>query len=358
VDETENIKKVVEKWFRVYDFRVAEGFSVFYCHINEETVENYFDELVLEMKKIGCAPMLRKERGEDAIYVVRKPRIKYRGVWINLLLLIATVFTTILAGEAMCIPYFGGRFLSIRTIFYSFLFFSLPLMTVLGVHEMGHYFAAKRHNVKVSLPYFIPLPLFITGTMGAFISMREPIPNKKVLLDIGAAGPICGFLIAVPVTIIGLFLTNVYATPAPETGEMILLGSPLIYSGLALLVDLFIPFKENILMHPTAFAGWVGIFVTSINLLPAGQLDGGHIFRALFGGKSRYVSYAAVAFMLCLGFLYPGWFVFAFLILLLGMRHPPALNEVTKLDMKRKILGVFTILLLVVCFVPIPMMMV
>ena len=358
MDETENIKRVVEKWFRVYDSRMGESFFVFYCHINEATVENYFDELVKEMKKIGCVPMLRKEKGEYAIYVVRKPRIKYRGVWVNLLLLIATVGTTILAGEAICIPYFGGRLLSIRTIVYSFIFFSLPLMTILGVHEMGHYFAAKRHNVKVSLPYFIPLPFFITGTMGAFISMRDPIPNRKVLLDVGVAGPICGFLIAVPVTIVGLFLTNLYAVSAPETGEMILLGSPLIYSGLALLVNSFIPFKEGIVIHPTAFAGWVGLFVTAINLLPAGQLDGGHVFRSLFGEKSRYVSYAAVVFMFALGFRYYfGWLVFAFLILILGMRHPPALNEVTELDMKRKVLGVFTILLLIVCFVPIPMMM-
>ena len=378
MDETENIKRVVEKWFRVYDFRISEAFSVFYCHINKATVENYFDELVKEMKKIGCVPMLRKEKGklrnrsffgldstlkydvaefnEYAIYVVRKPEVKYRSGWVNLLLLIATVFTTVLAGMSICIPYFNGRLFSVRTILYSFIFFSLPLIIVLGVHEMGHYFAAKRHNVKVSLPYFIPLPFFITGTMGAFISMRDPIPSRKVLLDVGAAGPICGFLIAVPVTIIGLILTSAWAVSAPQTGEMILLGSPLIYTGLAVLVDLFIPFKENILIHPTAFAGWVGLFVTSINLLPAGQLDGGHVFRALFGEKSRYVSYAAVAFMFALGFLYFGWPVFAFLILILGMRHPPALNEVTELDMKRKILGVFTILLLIVCFVPIPMM--
>ncbi|MDI6917208.1 MAG: site-2 protease family protein [Thermoplasmatales archaeon] len=361
MDEIENIKRMVEKWFRVYDFRVGEGFSVFYCRINEATVENYFDGLVKEMKKMGCVPMLRKEKGEHAIYIVRKPRIKYRGAWVNLLLLIATVFTTVIAGVFICVPYFGGKILSIKTIFYSFIFFSLPLIIILGVHEMGHYFAAKRHNVKVSLPYFVPLPPpFILGTMGAFISLREPIPNKKVLLDVGAAGPICGFLVAVPVTVIGLFLTNVYAVSAPETGEMVhqyIMGSPLIYTFLSILVNSFIPFKEGIVIHPTAFAGWVGLFVTSLNLLPAGQLDGGHVFRSLFGEKSRYVSYTAVAFMIVLGLFYSGWFVFAFIILLLGVRHPPALNEVTELDMKRKLLGVFTILLLIICFVPVPMMM-
>ena len=280
----------------------------------------------------------------------------FSAIKLNILLLIATVGTTVTAGLFICAPYFNMHVLRLRTVFYSFLFFSLPLMTILGIHEMGHYFAAKKHNVKVSLPYFIPLPPpLILGTMGAFISLREPIPNKKVLLDVGAAGPVCGFIVALPVTIIGLFLTGIYAVHAPLTGETILLGSPLIYILLSILVDLFIPFKENILMHPTAFAGWVGLFVTSINLLPAGQLDGGHVFRALFGEKSRYVSYAAVAFMVGLGFFYPGWFIFAFLILLLGMRHPPALNELTKLDKKRKILGLFTILLLIVCFVPVPM---
>ncbi len=280
----------------------------------------------------------------------------FSAIKLNILLLIATVGTTVTAGLFICAPYFNMHVLRLRTVFYSFLFFSLPLMTILGIHEMGHYFAAKKHNVKVSLPYFIPLPPpLILGTMGAFISLREPIPNKKVLLDVGAAGPVCGFIVALPVTIIGLFLTNIYAVHAPPAGETILLGSPLIYILLSILVDLFIPFKENILMHPTAFAGWVGLFVTSINLLPAGQLDGGHVFRALFGEKSRYVSYAAVAFMVGLGFFYPGWFIFAFLILLLGMRHPPALNELTKLDKKRKILGLFTILLLIVCFVPVPM---
>jgi membrane-associated protease RseP (regulator of RpoE activity) len=234
------------------------------------------------------------------------------------------------------------------------------------VHELSHYLAAKRHGVAASLPFFLPAfpPL---GTFGAFISMRDPIPDRKALLDIGVSGPIAGFIMAICVTITGVWLTDYWHIPVPaNSGGLLYLGSPVLFDVIWRAVG---P-SGNYLMHPTAFAGWVGFLVTSLNLLPAGQLDGGHVARALFGEKSRYAGYAAVVILgilslvsfnidpvtgaLVIGQGYFGWIVFIFLIIFLGLFHPPPLNDLTRLDARRKGLGALAILILFVAFVPVP----
>jgi hypothetical protein len=214
------------------------------------------------------------------------------------------------------------------------------------------------------LPYFlaVPPPYLIFGTFGAFISLREPIPDRKVLFDIGAAGPLAGFAVAIPVTIGGMFLslhapilspTNCGPTILGVNYGDLLIGLPLVWEGLAA----FVPNAASIIsLHPLALAGWVGLLVTSINLLPAGQLDGGHVFRALFRDRSRYVSYAAVIFLALIGFLtlYLGWLLFAGLIILLGVRHPPPLNDVSPLGLRRYIIGALVVGVLVGGFVLVP----
>src|SRR5436309_9370091 len=210
---------------------------------------------------------------------------------------------------------------------------------------MGHYVVAKRYHVRASLPFFLPSipPL---GTLGAFISMRDPIPNRRALLDIGVAGPLVGFVIAIPVTLAGLALTA--ATPGNALAES---PQPSI---LFLVLSQFFPVSGAVAQHPLAFAGWVGLFVTAINLLPAGQLDGGHVARALLGRRQFYVSWAAVLLLFGMSIFYPGWFIFGFLILMLGVRHPPPLNDLTRLDPARKLVGIVAVAILIDNFVPQP----
>ncbi|MCK5562259.1 MAG: site-2 protease family protein, partial [Thermoplasmata archaeon] len=298
-ENIETIKKIITQYFRVYDTRWSERMAAFYFSLDmdPDKLESSFEDLRVNLKTQGFIPRLARESGEHIIYVVRGPKIKKRNIWINILLIIATLFTTTWAGSLL---WFGRTtvlenefdiitpLLNPGVVLFGFLSFALPLMLILGTHETAHYLAAKRHNIDASLPYFIPLPPpFILGTMGAFISMREPISNKKALLDIGAAGPIAGFLVSVPIVIIGFLLESMYPVTITELpSNVFVFNEPLLFAGLRMLF----PGSENSIMHPTAFAGWVGLFVTALNLLPGGQLDGGHIARALFGNSARYIS--------------------------------------------------------------------
>ncbi|MBP7087184.1 MAG: site-2 protease family protein, partial [Methanomassiliicoccales archaeon] len=232
------------------------------------------------------------------------------------------------------------------------LFFAVPLMTILGTHELSHYLAAKKCGVAASLPFFIPSipPL---GTFGAFISMRDPIPDRRSLVIIGSAGPIGGLLVTIPVSFLGLWLTSMGDPSSGMVGDA---GAVAIsIQPLYALLSLLVPLPENVTLHPTAFAAWVGFLVTAINLLPAGQLDGGHVARGLLGDKAKYLSYATVGLLLVLGLYYTGWLIFAMLILFLGLRHPAPLNDVSKLSNKTKVLGVVTMAILLITFSPIPL---
>ncbi len=228
-------------------------------------------------------------------------------------------------------------------------------MLILGVHEMGHYYASRKHHVDASLPYFIPLPPpFILGTFGAIISTREPIPNRKTLLDIGSAGPLCGFLVAIPIVFLGFFLMQqhpiISSTPDSLTLSSLVLPSLLIQG-----IQSLFTVSQNATIHPTLFAGLVGIFLTAVNLLPIGQLDGGHVARAFLKEKHKYASWAVVGILLILGMLYTGWLMFAFIVLfLIGTQHQPPLNESDMLDSKRKLLGVIILIVFIVSFAPIP----
>jgi membrane-associated protease RseP (regulator of RpoE activity) len=233
-----------------------------------------------------------------------------------------------------------------------FVFFSFPLLLILGVHEMGHYYVSKKHNVDASLPYFIPLPPpFILGTFGALISTREPIPNRKALLDIGVAGPLCGFLVAIPITFLGFFLMQQNPVIAPPGGGYIVLP-PIIQA-----IESFFTIPQNAIIHPTLFAGWVGIFLTAVNLLPVGQLDGGHVARAFLKEKHKYASWAVIILLLGLGISLPesGWLMFAFIVLfLIGTQHQPPLNEIDALDTRRKLIGILVVIVFIMSFAPIP----
>lgn len=230
--------------------------------------------------------------------------------------------------------------------------FALSLMAILLSHEFAHYFASKIHGVKATLPYFIPAPT-IFGTFGAFIKMQSPITTRKSLIDIGASGPIAGFILSVTACIIGLGISEVMAMPkAPGTW---IFGDSLLFSLLANITLGAIPEGHDILLHPIAFAGWIGLFVTSMNLIPVGQLDGGHIAYALLGEKHKRVSLALVILMAVLGlFLWEGWTMWSILLLVLGLRHPPVIYWEVPLDRKRAFIGWLSLVIFILTFNPIP----
>lgn len=312
-----------------------------------------FDSLRRELVPLDYVPILRKEGGGWKVYVLKLGKRRFRGPWLNLVLFIATVLSTWYVGVGLYSSYFGAPRLDRAVLLGGLIYFSLPLMAVLTVHELSHYFAAKHYGVRASLPYFIPAPT-IVGTLGAFISLRDPVPNRRALIVIGAAGPIGGFLATIPVAILGSYLNStIPAAAPPPTGPVIVIGMPLITR----ILEKFFPVPG--LIHPTYYAAWVSFIVTAMNLLPLGQLDGGHIARGLLGEASKYLSWGVFAFLIVLGILYfPGWIIFGILGLALGLRHPPPLDDYMPIEKKHVAVGVAAALLFSVTFVPAPVTMV
>jgi membrane-associated protease RseP (regulator of RpoE activity) len=358
--ELERLRAIVSSYFPVYETRVGPQSVLLAVHVDPATLEAKFDGLRRELWGLHFVPLLRRQSGEEFIEVVRRPTLKPSRIWVNLLLLSGTIATTAFAGSLIWLAYVGGNVLTWGDVGWGTVYFALPVMTILGLHELAHYVVARWHHVEASLPYFIPVPPpFLFGTFGAFISIREPFPDKKTLFDIGAAGPLAGFAASIPIALAGLYLSAhspilplTYCGPSffgVSYGNL-LIGTPLFWY----VLSLFFP-PSLVSLSPLALAGWVGLLVTAINLLPAGQLDGGHVFRALFGDRSRFLSYGVVVLLLGIGlYFYTGWIFFAILILFLGARHPPPLNDSSPLDVKRYVVGACVAAVLITGFVVTP----
>lgn len=268
---------------------------------------------------------------------------------VQIILFIVTFLSTLVAGTILA----GGNPLRNPHDILMGLTFCVPLLSILGVHEIGHYTAAKRHRVAVTPPYFIPAPSLI-GTFGAFIKIRSPIPHRDALMDIGAAGPIAGALVAIPVLFVGLKMSAI----RPSAGLAgIPLGESLLFKALSYLVIGEIPKGYDIVLHPVAFAGWIGLLVTALNLLPSGQLDGGHIAYALFGGGYARMSRLVPYFLLPMGLLWSGWFVWAAMLFILGTRHPAPVYDEVPLSPGRRRIGIAAAILFLLCFTPNPVPM-
>jgi membrane-associated protease RseP (regulator of RpoE activity) len=266
---------------------------------------------------------------------------------IHVILFFATLLTTTLAGsfQAGVNPFEDPRLL-IRG-----LPFSATLMAILLVHEMGHFVVSRLHGVDATPPYFIPGPPFLIGTFGAFIRMRTPT-NRRALFDVGAAGPWAGFLLAIPAVLYGLSLSEVRPLAPAEGG--VVLGESLVFGALARLALGVSPADVNISLHPIALAGWFGFFVTFLNLLPVGQLDGGHVVYALVGRRHRWVARAALLVVIALAFRgWGGWVIWAVMLGVLGLDHPPTVDD-TPLDLRRRIGAWLTIALFAATFMPVP----
>jgi len=288
-------------------------------------------------------------RGNEVEVRVKVQSVEFAGIPLtNLFLFIATVITTTLAGAIM---EGGANPFSLSGII-SGMPFSATLLSILLFHEFGHYFASKRNNVKASLPYFIPAPSFI-GTFGAFIKMNSPIVNnKKSLMEIGASGPIAGFIVAVPALIYGLSTSQVLES---VPGNGIHLGDSLIMMFLINIIHPAVPEGYDIYLNSVAFAGWIGLLVTALNLMPIGQLDGGHIAYSLFGKKSETIAKWAFAPLIPLGYFSYNWILWAILIFFfVKLKHPPVVDEVAPLKPFHKRLGYISLGIFILTFTPVP----
>ncbi|MFI5324331.1 MAG: site-2 protease family protein, partial [Thermodesulfobacteriota bacterium] len=263
--------------------------------------------------------------------------------------------------------------------------FSGALLFILGSHEMGHYYFGRKYGVDITPPYFIPAPPFISpiGTFGAFIKIKSPISTKKALFDIGIAGPLAGIIASIPVLIIGIKLSTIVDVASKGGGQGLMLGSPLIFTFFTGLFFGKIPEGKDIFLHPVAFAGWVGLFVTALNLIPSGQLDGGHLVYALSSKKlHRATSVVMIVILVIFGigteplFMlsgkylgsgfsslvgglpdfegWPGWILWAVLLTLMGTKHPPTIHDEGELDGSRKLLGFISLLIFIGCVSPVP----
>lgn len=269
---------------------------------------------------------------------------------LNILLFAATLVTTTAVGAS----HHGADLLSEPLRFVEGLPYALGIMAVLGVHELGHYIAARRHGLDTTLPFFIPVP-FGLGTFGAIIQMRSLVKDRKALFDTGIAGPLAGLAVALPILFIGLR----YSTFIPgDTGAGMNVSSSALLAFLAKLsVGEAVSASHTVVLHPLAFAGWLGLMITALNLLPIGQLDGGHIGYALFGRKrSEIIAHVAFFAIVMLGiFVWTGWLAWALIVFFLsGFKSMPPMNDVAELDRKRVVLGAFAFVLLFLILSPMP----
>ncbi|MBM4270746.1 MAG: site-2 protease family protein [Deltaproteobacteria bacterium] len=267
--------------------------------------------------------------------------------FVQFLLFLLTLFTTLVAGTLQQ----GLNPLENPLHLWKGIPFSFTLLMILGAHEFGHYFMSKKHKMDVTLPYFIPAPSFV-GTFGAFIKMKSPIMDRRILLDIGAAGPLAGMCVTIPVLLIGLYLSEI----RPDTVEPgVSLGTSILFSFMNWIVHGFLPDDVNLVLHPIAFSGWIGLLVTCLNLLPVGQLDGGHVAYAVIGHTQRFVAKIVLIGLVVLGITgWSGWLLWACILYIMGLNHPPVIYDWIPLDRKRKVIGWTTLSIFVMTFTPVP----
>jgi Zn-dependent protease len=328
--------------------------------------EMVYEEVVERFKARGFIPLLRQEEGRDLLVAYPAPAVAGRSrPWLHALLFVATVASTLFVGTYQAIgsnPEMARQIDNVSSVADAAGFmatywtagipFTVALLGILAVHEFGHYFVARHYRLAVSLPYFIPFPFNgLTGTLGAVIRIQSPFETRKALFDVGIAGPLAGLAVALPVTALGLHQAEV----VPIAADSFIFNEPLLFQWMAKAIVGERPPGEDIMMNPLLMAGWWGFFITALNLVPVSQLDGGHVAYALFGHRHRYVAWAVflVALIVTLreniGFL-----VMLALVFLMGVEHPPALNDLTPIGGARKLLGIVALLLFLTLITIVP----
>lgn len=341
-----------------------------------------YDRLAPAFEAQGMTLFFRSEGDDHVVLAVARPARRPIGSpRTNLLLFLLTILSVLLAGELY--DYSGP--LTLRGLIVNLprgLPFAVSLLAILTAHEFGHYLVARHHKTEVTLPFFIPFPGSVFGTMGAFIQMKSPPRNRRTMADIALAGPLAGLAVAIPVLLIGLAISPVERLPlAAQTGTVLegnsilyllakwvvkgeLLPAPVSYEGTApalywlryVLTGLPAPFGgRDVILSPVAWAGWAGLLVTALNLIPAGQLDGGHLMYVLLGGRVRRLWPFLVGALALMGFLWQGWWLWAALLFVLGRTHAEPLDGITPLDRRRRLLAFVGLLMFVLVFMPVPL---
>jgi len=326
---------LISKHFDVLDFAAVDGRVE--AEVTAQDPKSSFQALLNLSKPQGYLPAMREKNGELRLALFKSPKVKTGNIAINLLLLVATFLTT-----------FAASYFFIFGSISQAALFSCAIMLMLGVHEMGHKIVAWRNGVEATLPYFIPAPT-VWGTFGAVISIKSPIPTKEALVELGAAGPLSGFAIALPLTAVGLMLST------PNPSGTVLPFTPAIFAVLQVLTFGRVP--AGVMFNPLAIAGWLALFVTMLNLIPAGQLDGGHIARGLLGRERHYTLTRILGFALFLTFIpfpdLPLWLWGFLIIMFFRGYHPGALDDVSGLSGRQKLLAGAAFVVFILCL-PLP----
>ena len=291
---------------------------------------------------------------------ITSPRKFQDRRWLHFTLLLLTLASTTEMGRLHYAAYvsdFGRQPVTFDSApILQGLWYSATVLVILGTHELGHYLACRYYQVDASLPFFIPMPLVLTGTLGAFIRIREPIPTKRMLFDIGIAGPLAGFAFALPALFAGIALSPIARVPEDLVGFH--LGEPLLFRAASWMLWGSIPAGYSLNLHPMALAAWFGLLATALNLFPIGQLDGGHISYAVLGRRSTTVTLGAIGVAIGLTFFSMSWAVWTFLLvamtLAMGPRHPRTIDEDIPLDRRRIWLSVLALVVFILCFTPSP----
>lgn len=300
---------------------------------------------------------------EYAEYVPSRRRDR-RSMAIAAGLFVVTVFSTLAVGTqfasayaANVAPFSNGYFnpysgvLSHPSLLLSGLPFAITVMGILLAHELGHFFACRYYGISASYPYFLPAPTLI-GTLGAFIRIRSPIANRKALFDVGLAGPVVGFIFALPALAVAIAMSKI--VPGAANSGLLVFGNPPLVKLLEAILRPDVN-PGDLLLNPIGSAAWVGLFVTALNLLPASQLDGGHVVYSLAPEKHRPISIAVAVALVPMALLWPGWLLWAIFLLAIGFRHPPILNRWEPLDGKRRFWAFIGLVIFLLCFAPIPL---
>ncbi|HLE74395.1 MAG TPA: site-2 protease family protein [Anaerolineales bacterium] len=393
IQEHDSITPLVSRYFEIQQIVPGGGrfpFVMRYSGRLTTDSQNAHAKLSTDLEPHKLIPIFLDDGEQQVIQVVASPsKQRPSNPYINLIFFLLTLISMLIAGvlygyegpEPQGLGGLAGLLLGNLSIGIPF---AASLLAILLAHEFGHYLAARFHKTAVTLPYFLPFPLSPFGTLGAFIQLKEPPRNKRVLFDIGIAGPLAGLVVAIPILLLGLSLSEVNQLPIfLRPGEAyslegnsilyllakylvhgLLLPAPVTFAGLSPLgywLSFFFtgqPFPlgaTDVILHPIAWAGWAGLLVTALNLIPAGQLDGGHVLYSLLGRSVRLVLPFVLAGLAVLGFFWSGWWLWVFLILLMGGSHAQPLDQITKLDRRRMALAIFGIILFILVFTPIPL---
>ncbi len=389
--ETEVLSNLVARVFRIEDVTLGEparGLIARYRgHLLSEDSAEAYDRLADSLRPYEITPLFRIDKGQQVVYLVpKKPDPKPARTSVNIILFILTVLSVLMAQATPVSGQPGGAVGQLIGLLQSLLSgwpFAVSLLSILLAHEFGHYLMSRHHRTPATLPYFIPLPFSPLGTMGAAILMQGTPKNKRVLFDIGVAGPLAGMVVAIPVLIFGLTLSHLSVISAPTAGLVQMQeGNSLLYLGVKyLLFGKFLPEPTSfggaspllywlkyfftggpfpigatdVMISPVAFAGWAGLLVTALNLIPAGTLDGGHVVYSLFGDRAAKAFPIILVALAALGLAWPGWWIWLVLLLWLGRVHAEPLDQITSLDSPRLTIAALAIVIFVLTFSPVPL---